>query len=104
MSGLSEKQREEMQAQSHDNASSRAERDRAEAAKDEAERHPFARGFLKGVSIGAAMYGKNMMDQYRKEEAAKERSRSGADPGKRVNGPTFGNNGGSQPTAGLSGP
>lgn len=102
MSMLTDAQREEMQANSHANASSRAERDRAQAIKDEAERHPFARGFLKGVGIGAAMYGKNMMEQYRKEE--RERSKSVADPGKQVNGPTFGNNSGSQPTAGLSGP
>ena len=102
MSMLTDAQREEIQANSHDNASSRAERDRAQAAKDEAERHPFARGFLRGVGIGAAMYGKNIMEQCRKEE--RERSKSVADPGKHVNGPTFDNDGGSQPEAGLSGP
>lgn len=73
MAGLTEQQRRELTEQDQENSASRRQRDQAAAQTEKAERHPFARGFMKGAFTAIAGYAtvNQRMSQKNKQEDAR---------------------------------
>lgn len=75
MAGLTEQQRRELQEQDQENSASRRQRDAAAAQSEKAEKHPFARGFMKGaftaitgfVTVNQRMAAKNQQQDARRQ-------------------------------------
>lgn len=69
MQGLTEQQRRELQEQDQSHSASRRERDDAMEKSMKAEKHPFAKGFMKGAMTAVTGY---MSVNQRMEQAGKK--------------------------------
>lgn len=75
MAGLTEQQRRELQEQDQENSASRRQRDVAAERAEKAEKHPFARGFMKGaftsiagfMAVNQRMAGKGKQEDARRQ-------------------------------------